>query len=42
MKSEAIRYPSSFGCCNKVRLRMAKGFKTIVVVGEQIQDIQVP
>jgi uncharacterized protein YyaL (SSP411 family) len=39
MKSAAQRYPSSFSYWNVLGQRLAKGYKTIVVTGPEIDDV---
>lgn len=39
MKGPALRYPTSFGYWNCVGQRIAKGYKTIVVSGEETDDV---
>ncbi len=41
LKSSALRYPTSFGFWNIVGQRIAQGYKTIVVSGEEIEEVQV-
>lgn len=40
MKSAAQRYPSSFSYWNLLGQRIAKGYKTIVVTGAEIDDVE--
>lgn len=40
MKQHALRYPTSFAYWNSVGLNMFKGYKTMVVTGEQTEKIE--
>ncbi len=40
MKIQSLRYPTSFGYWNIIGQRMAKGFKTILVTGENIDTVK--
>jgi uncharacterized protein YyaL (SSP411 family) len=41
MKGQALRYPTSFGFWNIIGQRIAQGYKTIVVSGEETDQVLV-